>query len=229
MNRSPYISECWDRYLAQEFDKEYMRSLFAFLDSRKHQTIYPVKKNWYAALQHTDFDKVKIVIIGQDPYHGPNQAHGLSFSVPVGEKIPPSLRNIYKELETDPELDFNVPEYGCLTHWADQGVLLLNAILTVEANQPGSHQKRGWEQFTDAMIRQLNDRREHLVFMLWGKYAQDKGRVIDTNRHLVLQTTHPSPFSAYRGFLGCGHFSKANAWLKAHDLSPVDWQLTASK
>jgi len=206
-----------------------MRKLFAFLDSRKHQTIYPAQENWYAALEHTDFDKVKVVIIGQDPYHGPNQAHGLSFSVPVGEKIPPSLRNMYKELEEDPALEFSRPDHGCLTHWADQGVLLLNAILTVEAGQPGSHQKRGWEQFTDAIIAQLNVHREHLVFMLWGKYAQGKGRVIDTNRHLVLQTTHPSPFSAYRGFLGCGHFSKANAWLIAHDQSPVDWQLAASK
>jgi len=206
-----------------------MHKLFAFLDSRKHQTIYPAQENWYAALEHTDFDTVKVVIIGQDPYHGPNQAHGLSFSVPVGEKIPPSLRNIYKELETDPELDFNVPEHGCLTHWADQGVLLLNAILTVEAGQPGSHQKRGWEQFTGAIIAQLNAHREHLVFMLWGKYAQEKGSGIDLNRHYVLQTTHPSPLSAYRGFLGCGHFSKANAWLIAHNQSPVDWQLTTSK
>ncbi|MDQ6996942.1 MAG: uracil-DNA glycosylase, partial [Mariprofundus sp.] len=170
-----------------------------------------------------DFNDVKIVILGQDPYHGPNQAHGLSFSVPVGEKIPPSLRNIYKELASDSELAVHTPEHGCLSHWADQGVLLLNAILTVEANQPGSHQKQGWEQFTDAIIRQLNQRRQHLVFMLWGKYAQDKGKVIDSNRHLVLQTTHPSPLSAYRGFLGCGHFSKANTWLIEHDKTPIHW------
>jgi len=229
MNITPHISESWDRYLAQEFDKEYMHKLFAFLDSRKHQTIYPAKENWYASLQYTDFDKVKVVIIGQDPYHGPNQAHGLSFSVPAGEKAPPSLRNIYKELESDTELDFNMPEHGCLTQWADQGVLMLNAILTVEAKQPGSHRQQGWEEFTDKIIAQLNEHREHLVFMLWGKYAQQKGAGIDSTRHDVLQTTHPSPFSAYRGFLGCGHFSKANACLIAHDQSPVDWQLTTSK
>jgi len=206
-----------------------MHRLFAFLDTQQHKTIYPARKNWFAALKHTGFDDVKVVILGQDPYHGPNQAHGLSFSVPFGEKIPPSLRNMYKELEIDPALDFNMPEHGCLTQWADQGVLLLNAILTVEAKQPGSHQKKGWEQFSDHIIAQLNEHREHLVFMLWGKYAQEKGKRIDSNRHLVLQTTHPSPFSAYRGFLGCGHFSKANAWLKAHGQPPVDWSLTAQE
>jgi len=166
---------------------------------------------------------VKVVIIGQDPYHGFNQAHGLSFSVPFGEKIPPSLRNIYKELESDPELAFSAPEHGCLTHWADQGVLLLNAILTVEANKPGSHRKQGWEQFTDCIVEQLHEHREHLVFMLWGNYARQKCVGIDPSRHCVLQTSHPSPFSAHRGFLGCGHFSKANAWLAAHHQTPVDW------
>ena len=200
-----------------------MHRLFDFLQSESNKTIYPAKENWFAALQHTDFDDVKIVLLGQDPYHGPNQAHGLSFSVPVGEKIPPSLRNIFKELEGDSELSFTTPEHGCLMHWADQGVLLLNATLTVEAKQPGSHQKQGWEQFTDHIIAELNSHRENLVFMLWGKYAQDKGKSIDSNRHLVLQTTHPSPFSAYRGFLGCGHFSKANAWLKAHGQKPIIW------
>jgi len=218
-----HISESWDPYLAGEFDKDYMHRLFDFLQSESDKTIYPAKENWYAALQHTDFDKVKVVIIGQDPYHGPGQAHGLSFSVPAGEKIPPSLRNIYKELESDPELDFKMPEHGCLTHWAEQGVLLLNATLTVEAQQPGSHQQRGWEQFTDVIIAALNANRKHLVFMLWGKYAREKGRAIDPERHCVLQSTHPSPLSAYRGFLGCGHFSQANAWLTAHDQSPVEW------
>jgi len=218
-----YISASWDPWLAAEFNKDYMCDLFGFLNTQHDKTIYPAKSNWYAALQSTDFDNVKVVIIGQDPYHGPDQAHGLSFSVPVGEKIPPSLGNIYKELDADPAIDFNIPEHGCLTHWADQGVLLLNAVLTVEAGQPGSHRNRGWEQFTDCIIAQLNARREHLAFMLWGKYAQEKGKGIDSNRHLVLQTTHPSPFSAHRGFLGCGHFSKANNWLTAHSQSPVRW------
>lgn len=218
-----HISESWDPHLAGEFDKDYMHRLIAFLDTQQHKSIYPARENWFSAMQHTDFDDVKIVVLGQDPYHGPNQAHGLSFSVPFGEKIPPSLRNMYKELASDPALDFNMPEHGCLTHWADQGVLLLNATLTVEAKQPGSHQKQGWEQFTDHIIAELNAHRENLVFMLWGKYAQEKGESIDSNRHLVLQTTHPSPFSAYRGFLGCGHFSKANAWLKAHDQKPISW------
>ncbi len=200
-----------------------MHRLFDFLDMQQHKTIYPAREHWFAALRHTGFDNVKVVILGQDPYHGPNQAHGLSFSVPYGEKIPPSLRNIYKELASDPALDFNMPTHGCLMHWADQGVLLLNATLTVQAGQPGSHQKRGWEQFTDAIIAALNTNREHLVFMLWGKYAQAKGKSIDANRHLVLQTTHPSPFSAHRGFLGCGHFSKANAWLTAHQHGMIHW------
>jgi len=218
-----HISASWDRRLTDEFNKDYMRNLLDFLDAQQDKTIYPARDNWYAALQATDFDNVKVVIIGQDPYHGPNQAHGLSFSVPVGERIPPSLRNIFKELEADPAIDFNMPQHGCLTHWADQGVLLLNAILSVEAGRPGSHQKQGWERFTDHIIAQLNAHREHLVFMLWGKYAQEKGKSIDPNRHLVLQTTHPSPFSAHRGFLGCGHFSKANNWLIAHNQSPVRW------
>jgi len=200
-----------------------MRSLFGFLDAQHDKTIYPAKANWYAALQHTDFDQVKVVIIGQDPYHGPNQAHGLSFSVPPGEKIPPSLRNIYKELDSDPEIVFSTTRHGCLAHWADQGVLLLNAVLTVEANKPGSHRNKGWESFTDCIIAQLNQHREHIVFMLWGKYAQQKGRAIDSGHHLLLQTTHPSPLSAHRGFLGCGHFSKANAWLTAHSQTPVRW------
>ncbi len=217
------ISESWDPWLAEEFNKDYMRSLFGFLDAQHDKTIYPAKANWYAALQHTDFDQVKVVIIGQDPYHGPNQAHGLSFSVPPGEKIPPSLRNIYKELDSDPEIVFSTTRHGCLAHWADQGVLLLNAVLTVEANKPGSHRNKGWESFTDCIIAQLNQHREHIVFMLWGKYAQQKGRAIDSGHHLLLQTTHPSPLSAHRGFLGCGHFSKANAWLTAHSQTPVRW------
>jgi len=218
-----HISKSWDPWLSGEFNKRHMRNLFDFLDTQKHKTIYPARKHWFAALQATDFDNVKVIIIGQDPYHGPGQAHGLSFSVPVGANIPPSLRNIYKELDADPGIDFKIPTHGCLTHWADQGVLLLNAVLTVEASKPGSHRNRGWEQFTDCIIAQLNHHRENLVFMLWGNYAQEKGKAIDSGRHLVLQTTHPSPFSARKGFLGCRHFSKTNAWLTAHDQTPVRW------
>ena len=224
-----HISKSWDPYLAAEFDKPYMQELYAFLKSQRGKTIYPTQSNWFAALKETNFEDVKVVILGQDPYHGANQAHGLSFSVPIGQKVPPSLRNIYKELERDPELDFKTPEHGCLKHWADQGVLLLNATLTVEAGKAGSHQKRGWEQFTDAIIQTLNEEREQTVFLLWGKYAQEKGAIINPERHSVLQSTHPSPFSAYRGFLGCGHFSQTNLWLKQHDLQTINWQLPAEQ
>lgn len=217
------ISPSWDRHLAKEFEQQYMHDLYVFLDDQPGDKIFPAKENWYAAFQHTDFEQVKVVILGQDPYHGDNQAHGLSFSVPIGENIPPSLRNIYKELESD--LGVSPANHGCLNSWADQGVLLLNATLTVEAKQAGSHQNRGWEKFTDAAIAALNEQRENLVFLLWGKYAQDKGNSIDQSRHLVLQARHPSPFSAYRGFFGCGHFSKTNNWLIKHGQQAIDWQL----
>jgi uracil-DNA glycosylase len=164
---------------------------------------------------------VRVVILGQDPYHGAHQAHGLSFSVPDGVKVPPSLKNIYKELHDDVGKD--IPQVGNLEHWAKQGVLLLNATLTVRAGQPGSHQNKGWEQFTDAVIRKLSDDREHLVFMLWGNYAKAKGEHIDRTKHLVLEAAHPSPYSAHSGFFGCKHFSKANAYLKKNGLDPVQW------
>ncbi|MCC7038659.1 MAG: uracil-DNA glycosylase, partial [Alphaproteobacteria bacterium] len=182
--------------------------------------IYPAAQNIYAALNTTPFDSVRVVILGQDPYHGPDQAHGLSFSVRDGVKIPPSLRNIYKEIGGA------MPKSGDLTPWAKQGVLLLNATLTVQAEQAGSHQGRGWEQFTDAIIRALNDRGEHIVFMLWGSYAQKKGAFIDRKKHLVLEAPHPSPLSAHRGFLGCGHFVKANEYLKQQGRKAIDWSIT---
>jgi len=225
MNHSQDIPASWAPYLAAEFDKPYMQELYRFLESQQDKTIYPEQQNWYAALEATAFNDVKVVILGQDPYHGEGQAHGLSFSVPHGQKIPPSLRNIYKELARDPEIDFKTPEHGCLLEWANQGVLLLNAMLSVEAGKAGSHQKQGWEQFTDAIIAALNEHRENIVFLLWGKYAQDKGSMIDQKRHHALQTTHPSPFSAHRGFLGSDHFSQANQWLQEHDQAPVNWQL----
>jgi len=223
VNTKTCISESWAPYLAEEFEQPYMQELLAFLDTQKCANIYPVRENWFAAFEQTAFEDVKVVILGQDPYHGPGQAHGLSFSVPFGEKIPPSLRNIYKELQSD--LGIETPDHGCLTAWAKQGVLLLNATLTVEEKTPGSHQNRGWEQFTNAAIHALNTHREGLVFMLWGKYAQDKGGNIDASRHLVLEARHPSPFSAYRGFFGCSHFSRANTYLEQHQQQPVDWRL----
>ncbi len=219
------IPASWAPYLRAEFDKAYMQELYRFLESQQDRTIYPARSHWYAALEQTDFNDVKVVILGQDPYHGVGQAHGLSFSVPHGQKIPPSLRNIYKELDRDPEIDFSTPTHGCLEEWANQGVLLLNAMLSVEAGKAGSHQKHGWEQFTDSIISALNEHRQNIVFLLWGKQAQDKGSIIDQSRHHVLQTTHPSPFSAHRGFLGSGHFSKTNHWLQEHNQSPVNWQL----
>jgi len=208
--------------MAAEFDRPYMQALLFFLQARQ-QPIYPPAALRYEAFKQTPFEQVKVVILGQDPYHGPGQAHGLSFSVPLGEKIPPSLRNIYKELQHD--LGIEPAAHGCLADWAKQGVLLLNATLTVEEKNAGAHQKRGWETFTDAAITALNAHRQGLVFMLWGKYARDKGACIDENRHLVLRSVHPSPLSAYRGFFGCRHFSQANAWITAHGGQPVDWQL----
>ena len=200
-----------------------MDALRGFLKERLRSgaVIYPPRAQWFAAFNATKFEDVKVVIIGQDPYHGPGQAHGLSFSVPHGTRIPPSLANIYKELRSSIVMD--PPTHGNLTSWAEQGVLLLNAVLTVEEGQAGAHVGRGWEGFTDEVIRQLNANRENLVFMLWGSYAQAKGKVIDRTRHCVLTAPHPSPLSAHRGFLGCDHFSKANRYLRAHGQSDVDW------
>ena len=185
-------------------------------------TVYPPGSKIFEAFNRTPFDKVKVVILGQDPYHGPNQAHGLCFSVQDGIQPPPSLINIYKELQKEYGVAVNMTN-GNLTRWADQGVLLLNATLTVEAGKAGSHQGKGWETFTDAAIKALSDRREGLVFMLWGSYAQQKGRVIDRSKHLVLESSHPSPLSVYRGFDGCGHFKKANQYLQSRGQEPIDW------
>lgn len=217
------LPEDWHTLLKGEFDQPYMHQLAAFLNQRQTQgaTIYPATQNWFSALSHTAVADVRVVILGQDPYHGPGQAHGLSFSVPEGIRLPPSLRNIYKELARD--FDFDAPASGDLTPWADQGVLLLNATLTVEAGKAGSHQKQGWEIFTDHMIHTLSQQGDGIVFMLWGAYAQSKEKLIDASRHLVLQAPHPSPLSAHRGFIGCGHFSTANRWLFQHGKQPVQW------
>ena len=215
----------WLAVLGGEFDQPYMGELKAFLLRQKQQgkIIYPPGALWFNAFNTTPFAKVKVVILGQDPYHGPHQAHGLCFSVLPGIQIPPSLVNIYKELDAD--LGIPPAPHGCLSHWAEQGVLLLNATLTVEQGRAGAHQGKGWETFTDAAIHALNEQREHIVFMLWGSYAQKKGDFIDTAKHLVLKAPHPSPLSAHRGFLGCRHFSKANAYLHQTGQQPVDWAL----
>lgn len=208
-----------------EFSKPYMSGLRDFLKSEKQakKVIYPRGPEFFAALNHTPFERVKVVILGQDPYHGDGQAHGLCFSVRPGVVIPPSLQNIYKELKAD--IGFEVPDHGYLQKWADQGVLLLNATLSVEAGKAGSHQKKGWEEFTDSVIDHLNRERSNLVFVLWGSYAQKKGEFIDRQRHLVLSGPHPSPLSAHRGFFGCRHFSKLNEYLKSHGQTPIDWSL----
>lgn len=223
------LEPAWNNQLGDEFKKDYMLSLREFLANRKQQgaIIYPPGSQWFAALNTTPFDQVKVVILGQDPYHGPGQAHGLCFSVLPNIKVPPSLVNIYKELKSD--LGIDQPNHGCLTSWAEQGVLLLNATMTVEQGQAGAHQGKGWETFTDTIINKLNQHRQGVVFMLWGSYAQKKASMIDAERHLVLQSVHPSPLSAYRGFFGCKHFSKANDYLQGQGLEPIDWQLPQQK
>ena len=216
------IEESWKRVLGSEFEKEYFLSLRDFIHSEyRNKTIYPPAKQIFNAFDSCPFDKVKVVILGQDPYHEPSQAHGLSFSVLPPCPPPPSLVNIYKEIRSD--VGDLVSANGDLTAWSGQGVLLLNATLTVEAHKAGSHQNKGWETFTDSAIKALAENREHLVFMLWGSYAQRKGAFIDRSRHLVLQAPHPSPLSAYRGFFGCKHFSSANAYLISQGLSPIVW------
>jgi uracil-DNA glycosylase len=220
----PVLHESWKKVLETEFSQEYFRQLKDFLLGEKKQyKVYPPGNVIFNALNRTPFDKVKVVILGQDPYHGPGQAHGLCFSVPSGIKPPPSLVNIFKELESD--VEFKIPEHGNLEYWADQGVLLLNATLTVRAGQAGSHQGRGWEVFTDRIIRAISDRREGIVFLLWGRYAQNKSALIEQSRHYLLNAPHPSPLSAYAGFFGCRHFSKANGFLKQRGSTPIDWQL----
>ena len=227
MHENIRLERGWLEQLKPEFEQDYMQQLRAFLRARSKAKahIYPAAKNIFAAFDHTPFEQVRVVIIGQDPYHGPGQAHGLCFSVMPGTTVPPSLQNIYRELHTD--IGFTPPQHGCLLPWAGQGVLLLNAVLTVERGQAGAHQNRGWERFTDAAITALNKHRDGLVFLLWGSYAQRKGSIVDAQRHLVLKAPHPSPLSAHRGFFGCRHFSQANAWLKSHGHAEIDWQLPA--
>lgn len=222
-NLIPNISKNWSKVLEHEFNADYMTQLQVFLEQQyanKHE-IYPPIEQIFSALNYTDLNKVKVVILGQDPYHGEGQAHGLSFSVPKGEKIPPSLRNIYKEIAL--EYNSDQPSHGNLEAWAKQGVLMLNAVLTVEAGKAGSHQKKGWELFTDKLIQIVNNQCSHVVFLLWGSHAQKKGKIIDRQKHLVLEAPHPSPLSAHRGFLGCDHFKKANAYLTQNGKKPIDW------
>jgi uracil-DNA glycosylase len=220
----PKIEPGWLEVLRPEFDKPYFTELKSFLlEEKKMYHVYPPGNRIFAAFDHTPFSKVKVVILGQDPYHGDGQAHGLCFSVPNGIALPPSLQNIYKELNTD--LGIPVARSGNLEKWADQGVLLLNATLTVRANQAGSHQRHGWENFTDEVIRQLSARHSGLIFILWGSYAQAKETMIDTSKHFVLKAVHPSPLSVYRGFFGCRHFSKTNELLSKAGKEPIDWNL----
>ncbi len=212
----------WKAVLTDEFEKPYFKSLISFVKHEYSTTsVYPPGRLIFSALDHTPFEEVKVVILGQDPYHGVGQANGLCFSVNDGIAIPPSLKNIFAELRDD--LGIEPPKSGNLERWANQGVLLLNATLTVRAHEAGSHQNKGWEQFTDAAISALSEQRENVVFMLWGSYAQKKGSVIDRSKHLVLEAPHPSPLSAYRGFLGCRHFSRANTYLKDEGKKEINW------
>lgn len=216
------IEDSWKNKLSSEFEKPYFNKLVSFIkeEYQAHQ-VFPKGKEIFNAFNHCTFENTKVVILGQDPYHGPGQAHGLSFSVREGVPFPPSLLNIFKEINRD--LNFPIPSNGNLTRWADQGVLLLNATLTVRAHQAGSHQKKGWEEFTDAVIQHIANEKEHVVFMLWGAYAQKKAAFISEEKHLKLHAPHPSPLSAHRGFLGCGHFSKANDYLKSKGLKEIQW------
>lgn len=223
--RSIQLNASWLSHLQAEFQLPYMQTLrqFLVLEKQAGKTIYPRGENIFAGLNAVELPTVKVIILGQDPYHGANQAHGLSFSVPIGEKIPPSLCNIYQELKND--LNISPPTHGNLISWTQQGVLLLNSVLTVEHGLAASHQGRGWEQFTDKVIDVVNQHCEHVVFLLWGSYAQRKAQGVDTGKHLVLSAPHPSPLSAHRGFLGCQHFSKTNAYLSQHNRSPIEWKL----
>jgi len=221
---NPEINSSWKAILHEEFNKDYFKRLKQFLLKEKQNlTIFPEGKNIFNAFNLTPFNKVKVVILGQDPYHGIGQAHGLSFSVPDGIKKPPSLKNIFKELTDD--LQIPITETGNLTHWAKQGVLLLNATLTVRVKQAGSHQKQGWEEFTDSVIQKISDEKKDVIFLLWGRFAQDKEKLIDNKKHHILRAPHPSPFSAYSGFFGCRHFSKTNIILRKRGLTEIDWKL----
>lgn len=218
------LSSGWQQGLMPELNQPYMQALEHFLQQQRESgaVLYPPQQQVFAALEQTPLDNIKVVILGQDPYHGDGQANGLAFSVADGIKTPPSLKNIYKELHSD--LGLAMPEHGNLQHWTEQGVLLLNAVLTVEQQQAASHQGQGWEQFTDKVIELINQQCEHVVFLLWGAYAQRKGKKIDSSRHRVLSSVHPSPLSAYRGFFGCRHFSQSNEYLQQWGKTPIDWQ-----
>jgi len=222
------LDASWKARVGSYLERPEMQRLSEFLrdEIKQGKTIYPPARRIFTALDATPFDQVKVVILGQDPYHGPGQAHGLCFSVLPGVPPPPSLENIFAEIERD--LHLPRPDHGCLVPWAKQGVLLLNAVLTVERGLAGSHQGKGWEGFTDAVVDALNRGREGLVFLLWGSYAQAKGKLIDATRHKVLKAPHPSPLSAHRGFIGCCHFSMANKWLQEHGQTPIDWRLPPS-
>lgn len=213
----------WLIKLKPEFEKAYMNELRAFLkrEYENNHIVYPSNADIFRAFEYSTFDNTKVVILGQDPYHGEGQAHGLSFSVPEGTKVPPSLKNIFKEISDD--LKINPINSGNLDRWARQGVLLLNAVLTVRKDEPGSHRNKGWEIFTDKVIETLSTEKMNLVFILWGNYAKDKIKLIDTKKHLILTASHPSPLSAYNGFFGCKHFSKANQYLKSHNIQEIDW------
>lgn len=226
-NERVKLEPSWKARIGDYLERPEMQALSAFLRAEKQagKVIYPPGPDIFAAFDHAPFDTVRVVILGQDPYHGPNQAHGLCFSVRPGVQTPPSLQNIFKEIQRD--LGIAPPDHGCLTPWANRGVLLLNAVLTVERGMANAHQGKGWEGFTDAAIDALNREREGIVFMLWGSYAQKKGQLIDTRKHRVLKSVHPSPLSAHRGFIGCGHFSAANQYLTEQGQAPIDWSLPA--
>ncbi|MBU0487701.1 MAG: uracil-DNA glycosylase [Bacteroidetes bacterium] len=220
----PNIEVSWAQMLQEEFQKPYFSALKEFLlEEKANFAVYPPGKLIFNAFDRTPFKNVKIIILGQDPYHGERQAHGLSFSVPMGIKLPPSLVNIFKEVHQD--VGISMPVHGNLEKWAKQGVLLMNATLTVRATQAGSHQGKGWELFTDEVIRLLSQHRKNLVFMLWGRYARNKKELIDQQKHYVLESAHPSPLSAYNGFIGCKHFSKANSYLRQNGITEIDWQV----
>lgn len=220
------INDSWKQVLKEEFEKPYFEQIVNFLKTERAagKTTFPSGPNIFNAFNKTPFDKVKVVILGQDPYHGFGQAHGLSFSVLPGLKIPPSLQNIFKEIKADIGVE-NPPNFGDLTHWAEQGILLLNAALTVRDGEPMSHAKIGWAQFTDAVIKTISDKKENVIFLLWGKFAQDKQVLINTDSHYILKAAHPSPLSAHNGFFGCKHFSKTNEILVKHGENPIDWKL----
>ena len=224
-NREIKMEASWLKHLQPEFELDYMVQLRDFLQAEKQngEVVFPKGDDIFNAFSYTPMDNLKVVILGQDPYHGPGQAHGLSFSVPEGIKVPPSLVNIYKEINRD--MGLPIPQHGFLESWAKQGVLLLNSVLTVRQAQAASHQKKGWEEFTDKVIEVVNHEKENIVFLLWGSYAQKKGAKIDRSKHLVLHAPHPSPLSAHRGFLGCGHFSETNRYLESKGISPIDWSV----